>query len=90
MLDISVVIPAYKARPFIEETVQSVLDQVGVTFDVSVAVQGPEDGTCALLEKIAANASCLKNYCTTGGGQSTGNSYQAKQRGKYIKLHSTR
>jgi len=87
MLDISVVIPAYKARPFIEETVQSVLDKVGVTLDVSVAIKGPEDGTRALLEKIAATDSRLKIYSgPQGAAKENWQFVSSKATGKYIKL----
>lgn len=87
MLDISVVIPAYKARPFIEETVQSVLRQEGVTFDVAVAIQGPEDGTRALLEKIAATDSRLKIYTAPQGAAKENWHFVSNQAtGKYIKL----
>lgn len=87
MVDISVVIPAYKARPFIEETVQSVLNQAGVTFDVSVAIQGPEDGTRALLEKIAATDPRLKIYSgPEGAAKENWHFISGKATGKYIKL----
>ena len=87
MLDISVVIPAYKARPFIEETVRSVLDQVGVTFDVSIALQGPEDGTRALLEKIAETDPRLKIYNgPSGAAEENWRFISSKATGKYIKL----
>ncbi|MFH0349262.1 glycosyltransferase [Leuconostoc citreum] len=60
MLDVSVVIPVYKGRPFIEETVLSVLSQRDVAFDLSIALQGPEDGTRELLAEIAKTDSRLK------------------------------
>jgi len=87
MLDVSVVIPAYKAIQFIEETVLSVLNQEGVTFDLSVALQGPEDGTRELLQAIAAKDERLKIYdAPEGAAKENWNFVSTKATGKYIKL----
>ncbi|MCT8389936.1 glycosyltransferase family 2 protein [Leuconostoc holzapfelii] len=87
MLDISIVIPAYKARPFIEETVHSILNQKGVKIDLSVAIQGPDDGTRELLEKIAKKDPRLKIYTGPVGAAKENWQFISKQAtGRYIKL----
>ncbi|MDY5162418.1 glycosyltransferase family 2 protein [Leuconostoc citreum] len=87
MLDVSVVIPVYKGRPFIEETVLSVLSQRDVAFDLSIALQGPEDGTRELLAEIAKTDSRLKIFNAPTGAAKENWQYVSQQAtGKYIKL----
>lgn len=52
MNKVSVVIPAYKSARFIKETVESVLAQENVEFEVIISLQGPEDGTREILSNI--------------------------------------
>lgn len=87
MLDISVVIPAYKARPFIEETVHAILSQQDVDFDLLVALQGPDDGTRRLLENIAVSDLRLKIFDAPNGAAKENWQFISRQAtGKYIKL----
>lgn len=49
---VSVIIPAYNAEPFIEDTVRSVLDQTFSDLEVILVDDGSTDGTVARLEKF--------------------------------------
>lgn len=51
MLPISVIIPVYNAEKYIEETLQSVLNQSFPAAEVLVINDGSTDGTLAMLEK---------------------------------------
>lgn len=47
---VSVIVPSYNKRPFIEETIDSVLRQTGIETEVIVVDDGSTDGTPQLLE----------------------------------------
>ncbi|MDY2512982.1 glycosyltransferase family 2 protein [Weissella confusa] len=84
-MKVSVVIPAYKSGRFVKETVESVLNQNGVEFELFVSLQGPEDGTRETLAGIHderlhvldAPAGAAKENWTFVSKQATG---------EYIKL----
>ncbi|MFM7424202.1 MAG: glycosyltransferase [Elainella sp.] len=60
-LQVSVIIPTYNGARFIGDTVESVLGQVGATFEIIAVDDGSEDETVALLEKYAAQqGDCIR------------------------------
>jgi len=50
--DISIVMPCYQQRPFLEEAVRSVLDQEGVAVELLVMDPGSTDGSRELLHQL--------------------------------------
>ncbi|MCM0582914.1 glycosyltransferase family 2 protein [Weissella diestrammenae] len=87
MVDVSVVIPAYKSSNFIEETVQSVLTQKGVDFEVIVSLQGPEDGSREILNNLQQKYDVLKVLDAPEGAAKENFTFVSNQAmGKYIKL----
>jgi glycosyltransferase involved in cell wall biosynthesis len=57
---ISVIIPAYNAVAFLPQTLRSVLAQSWRDFELIVVDDGSQDGTLALLQKVAAEDARLK------------------------------
>ncbi len=51
MTKISIIIPCFNAVSFIEETIQSVLNQDYSDFELIVADGGSEDGTLDIIKK---------------------------------------
>ena len=57
--DVTVVTPSYQQASFIEETIQSVLTQTGVTTEYLVMDGGSTDGTLEILEKYGSRLQYL-------------------------------
>lgn len=51
-IDISVVVPVYNCREYIEQCVNSLLNQVGVNTEIVLVNDGSTDGTAAILERL--------------------------------------
>lgn len=83
---ISVVIPAYKSADFIEETVDSVVSQEGVDFEVIVGIQGPDDGTKQVLKKYSKDSRVHIFESPKGAAKENWDFVTNKAKGRYIKL----
>jgi glycosyltransferase involved in cell wall biosynthesis len=82
---VSVIIPAYNAEPFIEETLKSVLAQTYLGIEVLVVDDGSQDRTPEIVEKIAkkdARVQLLKQ--PNAGVAAARNLGIEKSRGEYI------
>lgn len=86
MVQVSVVIPAYRSGRFIRETVESVLAQTGVDFEVLVSVQGPEDGTFAILEELKSDQRLQVFQGPDGGAKENWDFITEKASGEYLKM----
>lgn len=51
---ISVIMPAYNAERFVEAAIRSVMDQTVADWELLVLDDGSSDGTCAIIESLAA------------------------------------
>lgn len=65
---VSVIIPAYNAEPFIEETLQSVLSQTYQTIEILVVDDGSSDRTPEIVERYAQQDSRIKLLRQTNQG----------------------
>src|SRR5438067_1269450 len=58
---VSIIIPVYNAKKYLEETLQSVLAQTFQQFEIILVDDGSTDGTSEIIEKFSDRAICLKN-----------------------------
>jgi len=65
---VSVIIPAYNAEHFIEETVKSVLDQTYTELELIIVNDGSTDGTQLKLDQLAASNSKIQLITKTNSG----------------------
>ncbi|TYC48093.1 glycosyltransferase [Weissella muntiaci] len=86
MISVSVVIPAYKSARFIKETVESVLNQTDVDFELIIGVQGPDDGTWSILEDFKDDARVKMFESPVGAAKENWNFVSEKASGEFIKL----
>ena len=83
---VSIVIPCYNAAEFLEEAVQSILDDVSTDIEIILIDDFSEDGTVRIANEIADRAPQVKifpNFCGKGvsGARNTG---IALAKGTYI------
>jgi len=84
---LSVVIPAYMNARTIEETVDSVLSQTGVDFELVVADHASTDGTREVLQQYAPDDRVrLLDTPAGGGAPRNWNRVTAEATGTYLKL----
>lgn len=67
---ISVIIPAYNAAQYIEETLQSILNQTFQQFEIIIVDDGSTDDTLKILEKYSQNDSRIRVVQQQNGGSS--------------------
>src|SRR4051794_19904090 len=51
---ISVILPAFNAEPYLEESINSILNQTYTNFELIVINDGSTDGSLATMERLAA------------------------------------
>lgn len=83
---VSVIIPCYNAARYIEQTIQSVLDQSYQNFEIIVVNDGSTDDSLTLIKKYTniPNLTCIDK--PNGGVSSARNEGLKRARGKYIAL----
>ncbi|MEG4021482.1 glycosyltransferase family 2 protein [Microcoleus sp. S13C4] len=82
---VSVIIPAYNAEPFIEETLKSVLAQTYSAIEVLVVDDGSQDRTPEIVEKISQKDSRVLLVKQQNAGVAAARNFGIqKSRGEYI------
>ncbi|MEP6519897.1 glycosyltransferase family 2 protein [Microcoleus vaginatus] len=82
---VSVIIPAYNAEPFIEETLKSVLAQTYPAIEVLVVDDGSQDRTAEIVEKISKKDSRVQLLKQQNAGVAAARNLGIqKSRGEYI------
>jgi glycosyltransferase involved in cell wall biosynthesis len=73
---VSVVIPAFNAAPFIEETLESVIRQSAVTSEIIVVNDGSTDNTCELVSRYGARVRLInQSNCGVSAARNLGVSH---------------
>lgn len=84
-LSISVLVPSYNAVPFIEEAIASVRQQLGEFDEVVLQDGGSNDGTVAVLRRVAEEDSRFRLVSENDEGQSDAlNRALARARGSFV------
>ena len=85
---VSIVIPAYNNVQYIEETLQSVLNQTFEDYEVVIADHSSIDGTAEMIARFADNPKVrvLTPTPTGGGAQANWNRVSQAATGEYLKL----
>lgn len=85
-ITVSVVVPIYNTRPYLEECVQSILDQqFGLPFEVLLVNDGSTDGCAAVCDDFAAKDARVRVFHQENQGLSAArNTGIDAARGKYI------
>ena len=86
MPEISVIVPLYNAKPYIQEAIDSVLRQTFQDFEVIIVDDASTDGSYELCQRLYGNNEKIRLYRhemnkTAGGARNTG---LEQVRGKYI------
>lgn len=71
MNKISVLIPAFNAEKFIEQTVDSVLSQTYQNFEIIIINDGSTDNTLNIIEKLSLKDNRIRFYSQDNGGVSS-------------------
>jgi glycosyltransferase involved in cell wall biosynthesis len=84
---VSVVVPTYNNAAFVEDTIESILEQTFTDFELVIADHASQDGTWELLQRFADD-SRVRLLQTEGGGgaQRNWNRVSLEARGEWIKL----
>ena len=85
---VSVVIPAYRSAPFVDETIRSVLAQTYADYEVVIADHSSDDGTQAVLDTFAdePRVRLLSPTPAGGGAEANWNRVSEAATGEYLKL----
>ena len=83
---LSVVIPAYNAETSITGTVQSIYRefQMAIPYEIIVVENGSTDQTTRVVEKLAAQMTCVKLYHSEKGVSNARNAGIANASGKWL------
>lgn len=82
---VSVVIPAYNAAAFVENTINTILAQTYKDFEIVVVNDGSTDNTLEILERLAKKDSRINVISQENGGVSAARNTALKAvKGKYI------
>lgn len=86
-LDLSVVVPAYNNGRTLAETIESIISQEGVDFELIVADHASKDDTRDVMRRYADDPRVTLLDTEAGGGASRNwNRVSAAARGEYLKL----
>ncbi len=82
---VSIIIPAYNAEKYIEESIRSALNSEYLNFEIIVVNDGSTDSTQVVLERLMTQHSSLKVYQQTNSGVAAARNYAIlKSNGTYI------
>lgn len=85
---VSVIMPAYNAERFIEESIRSVMEQTFTDWELLVIDDGSKDATCAIVEKLAAEderITLFKNEKNMGVAKTRNKGFDLSK-GRYVAL----
>lgn len=68
---ISIIIPVYNAKAYLEECVKSVLNQIFTDFELILVDDGSDDGSNLICDQYAVNDSRVKSFHKKNGGVSS-------------------
>ncbi|CAN5305989.1 hypothetical protein BH09SUM1_BH09SUM1_11330 [soil metagenome] len=86
-LDASVIIPCYNSERYLRETVESVLAQKGVRFEIILVEDGSTDSTAAMLDEFAARDPRIITIRQPNAGVAAArNTGLRKARGEFISM----
>jgi len=84
-MKVSVIIPVYNKKDYIEECIQSCLQQDFDSFEVIAVDDGSTDGSGEICDKIAESDSRLKVFHVKNGGVTAARRYGAEHSsGEYL------
>lgn len=85
MTKISIVIPVYKAEPYIEDCVQSILQQTFTDFELLLVDDGSPDKSGELCDGLAQKDSRIRVFHKPNGGATSARKYGVEQaKGEWI------
>lgn len=82
---VSICIPAYNCRPYITETLRSVLKQTYTNLEVIVVDDGSDDGTSAVLEELKSDTVTILRQQRSGAAAARNTAYKYAS-GSFIKF----
>lgn len=85
MIDVSVIIPVYNVQNYLEECLDSVIDQQGVSLEIICVNDGSTDGSAAILDRYAKKDERIVVYNQPNSGLAMArNSGMEIAKGRYI------
>lgn len=85
MVKISVIVPVYNCEDYIEESINSILNQTFKDIEIICVDDGSSDNSLNILNKLASNDARLKVYSQENQGSSVARNYALKKgTGDYI------
>lgn len=87
MPTVSIVVPVYNVASYLEETVQSVLDQTWTDWELILVDDGSTDESGEIAKKLAESDSRIQYFHKENGGQASARNYGIKKsQGTYVAL----
>jgi glycosyltransferase involved in cell wall biosynthesis len=86
--DVSIVIPVYNKKDYVEECIKTVIDQIGLSFEIIVVDDGSTDGSAEILKQLKIKFPSIKLVSQVNKGLSEARNAGIKiSKGKYIAFH---
>lgn len=80
MIYLSVIIPVYNAEKYLEDCVNSILNQQFSDYEILLIDDGSTDGSAALCDRLSTENEAVKTYHVPNGGPSKARNYALKKR----------
>lgn len=85
MIKVSIILPVYNVEPYLDETMQSLIQQTLTDIEIIAVNDGSSDGSKVVLEKYKQQDSRVSYYNQTNQGQSAARNHALRYaKGKYI------
>ena len=79
MIYLSVIIPVYNAEKYLEDCVNSILNQQFSDYEILLIDDGSTDGSAALCYRLSMENEAVKTYHVPNGGPSKARNYALKK-----------
>ena len=79
MIYLSVIIPVYNAEKYLEDCVNSILNQQFSDYEILLIDDGSTDGSAALCDRLSMENEAVKAYHVPNGGPSKARNYALKK-----------